>query len=77
LYAAAPLAVYFVAIILQTLALIPAGGIGRSLQAVPWLVATHLFYGYGFWRGLFTEVNRSGKEDSEDSDKVFLEYIQR
>jgi hypothetical protein len=59
--AAAPLAVYLVAIILQTLALIPAGGVGRSLLAMPLLGASHLFYGLGFWRGLFTKLKTGGE----------------
>ena len=57
IFAAAPLAVYFVAIILQTLALMPVGGVLRSFLAMPLLVASHLFYGLGFWRGLFTGLN--------------------
>jgi succinoglycan biosynthesis protein ExoA len=61
LFAAAPLVVYGAAIILQTLVLIPVGGILRSLLAMPLLVASHIFYGLGFWRGLFTKLNRGGK----------------
>ena len=34
-------------------------GIGRALCAVPLLFATHILYGLGFWRGLFTRVERS------------------
>jgi succinoglycan biosynthesis protein ExoA len=71
--AAAPLAVYCVAIILQTLALMPAGGIARSLLAMPMLVASHIFYGLGFWRGLFTKLNRGGNQPSVE---VVLENIQ-
>jgi succinoglycan biosynthesis protein ExoA len=73
LYATAPLAVYIVAIILQTLALIPEGGMMRSFLAMPWLVATHFFYGFGFWRGLFTKLNRGGNKPSV---QVVLEKIQ-
>jgi len=73
LYAAAPLVVYVAAIILQTLALMPAGGIGRSLLSMPWLVASHVFYGLGFWRGLFTTFNRGGNKPAVE---VVLEKIQ-
>ena len=73
LYAATPLAVYFAAIILQTLALIPVGGIVRSLLAMPLLVASHVFYGFGFWRGLFTKFKPDGKQPSIE---VVLETIQ-
>jgi succinoglycan biosynthesis protein ExoA len=72
-FTAAPLGVYFIAIILQTLALIPAGGIARSLLALPLLVASHVFYGVGFWRGLFTKLNRGGNSPSVE---VVLEKIQ-
>jgi cellulose synthase/poly-beta-1,6-N-acetylglucosamine synthase-like glycosyltransferase len=55
-----PLALYALAILLQTLALIPHGGWVRSLCAVPFLVETHIFYGLGFWRGLFTKLKPPG-----------------
>jgi len=71
--AALPLAIYLAAILLQTLALMPAGGIVRSLLALPLLVASHIFYGFGFWRGLFTELNRG---DNKPSCEVVLEKIQ-
>jgi succinoglycan biosynthesis protein ExoA len=72
IFAVAPLAVYFVAIILQTLVLMSAGGIARSLPALPLLVASHIFYGLGFWRGLFTKLNRG---ENESSVEVVLENI--
>ena len=55
-----PMAFYFVAIIVQVLALIPQGGLIRSLCALPLLVETHVFYGIGFWRGLFTALKPPG-----------------
>ena len=73
IFAAAPLAVYCVAIILQVLALIPSGGIARSLLALPLLVASHIFYGIGFWRGLFTKLNQGGNQPAVE---VVLENIQ-
>ena len=54
---AAPLLVYFVATVLQTLASMKNAGIVKSVLAWPLLVASHLFYGLGFWRGLFTKLN--------------------
>ncbi len=71
-FAAAPLVVYCGAIILQTLALMPAGGIARSLLALPLLVASHIFYGFGFWRGLFTKLHRG---ENKPSVEVVLENI--
>ncbi|HET7624520.1 MAG TPA: hypothetical protein VFM25_04585, partial [Verrucomicrobiae bacterium] len=45
-------------VMLQTLVSIPSNGIARSLFAMPLLVASHIFYGIGFWRGLFTKLHR-------------------
>jgi cellulose synthase/poly-beta-1,6-N-acetylglucosamine synthase-like glycosyltransferase len=56
-----PLLFYGVAVLLQVLALVPAGGVMRSLCALPLVVLTHLLYGYGFWRGLFTKLKPSGE----------------
>ncbi len=72
-FVAVPLAVYFAAIILQTIVLMPAGGIMRSLLAIPLLVASHLFYGLGFWSGLFTKLNPGGNQPAVE---VVLEKIQ-
>ncbi len=55
-----PMGFYFSAILVQVLALIPQGGLIWSLCALPLLVETHLFYGIGFWRGLFTELKPPG-----------------
>ena len=55
-----PLAIYYFAIIIQGLTLIPRGGMIRSLCALPFLVETHVFYGIGFWRGLFTPLKPPG-----------------
>ena len=72
LFAVAPLGIYCVAIILQTLALMPTGRIVRSLLAMPLLVASHIFYGLGFWRGLFTKLKRVGNQPAIE---VVLESI--
>jgi hypothetical protein len=73
IFATVPLAVYLVAIILQMLVLMPRGGIVKSLLAMPLLMASHLFYGFGFWRGLFTKL-KAGPEHS--SIPVVLENFQ-
>ena len=54
-----PLLLYLVAVILQTMALMARGGVARSLCASPLMVMAHLLYGAGFWRGLFTTLNRT------------------
>jgi succinoglycan biosynthesis protein ExoA len=52
-----PLGLYVLVVLAQTVVLIPRGGLGRSLAACPLLVLSHIFYGLGFWRGLFTKLN--------------------
>lgn len=59
-WALLPLALYALAILGQTLALLPRGGLIRSLAALPFLVETHICYGLGFWRGLFTRLKPPG-----------------
>lgn len=50
------LAAYAVVVAIQVVALVPRGGAARSLGALPLIVLTHLLYGFGFWRGLFTKL---------------------
>ena len=71
---AAPLLVYFVVTILQTLASMKNAGVVRALLAWPLLVASHIFYGLGFWRGLFTKLNSNGNKSQTE---VVLEIIAR
>jgi succinoglycan biosynthesis protein ExoA len=59
--AAAPLAVYAAAVVLQTVASIPSFGLIRSVLALPLVVASHVFYGIGFWRGLFTRLHHGAE----------------
>jgi glycosyltransferase involved in cell wall biosynthesis len=55
-----PLAFYALGVVMQTLALIRLGGGGKSFAALPLIVLTHVLYGYGFWRGLFTTLKTGG-----------------
>ncbi len=73
IFAAAPLAVYFVAIILQTLALIPAGGVCAKFFGDAAARGQPCFLCLGFWLGLFTKLNRSGNKPVVE---VILENIQ-
>lgn len=57
---AAPLGIYLLAVLLQTLVSLPMTGLIRGLLAMPLLVASHVFYGLGFWRGLFTKLTTDG-----------------
>lgn len=57
----APLFLYGVAVLVQTLALIPRGGLRRSVCAAPLMILSHVCYGIGFWRGLFTKLRPPGE----------------
>ena len=59
-----PLALYALLVVLQVLALMPSGGIARSLCAWPLIVLTHLLYGFGFWVGLFTKLKPPGEKSN-------------
>ena len=54
-----PLVAYLLVLMGQTLVSITRWGFVRSLGAGPLLFGTHLFYGLGFWRGLFTRVKQA------------------
>ncbi|HWX21466.1 MAG TPA: glycosyltransferase [Candidatus Binatia bacterium] len=64
-----PLAVYLVAVVGQAALLArvrsPKSKVGtrmmRSVFAIPLIVLTHVLYGLGFWRGLFTTLNPPGQ----------------
>jgi succinoglycan biosynthesis protein ExoA len=78
----APLAFYAIAVVAQGLALafqpaLPGHDdkfptrLVRSVAATPLIVLTHLLYGFGFWRGLFTRLNRA----SNAAAPVKLEHL--
>jgi hypothetical protein len=50
------LAFYGVAVLVQVTALALRNPVLRSLAALPLIVLTHILYGWGFWRGLFTKL---------------------
>ncbi len=53
-----PLGLYLAAVLAQVLLSSRDHGPGKSLLAAPLIVATHIFYGLGFWWGLFTRLKR-------------------
>src|SRR5690242_13800209 len=63
---AAALLFYLCAVVGQTLFSIRSAGFLRSLLAMPLLAASHIFYGLGFWRGLFTTLNQAVKRDGTE-----------
>jgi len=69
----AALGIYVVAILAQAAALVSNGGILKSLAAIPFIILTHMLYGLGFWRGLFTKLKTGGERPAV---AVVLENIQ-
>lgn len=67
-----PLLAYGLAVLAQAAYSAVGKGFGRSLSALPFIVLTHLLYGYGFWRGLFTRLKQPGDKPSTE---VMLERI--
>lgn len=55
-----PMALYALLVLAQALA-ITAGRLRLCLPVAPLIVLTHLLYGLGFWRGLFTRPKRRKK----------------
>ena len=69
---AAPLVCYALAVMLQTAASSFKKGFPKSIGALPLLVLTHVLYGVGFWRGLFTKL-KPGRE--QPAGLVQLELV--
>jgi len=70
----AAMGIYVVAVLAQLVTLVPRGGFVRSLQTIPFIVLTHILYGIGFWRGLFTKLNRT---ENKLKVEVVLETVAR
>jgi succinoglycan biosynthesis protein ExoA len=51
-----PLAFYALGVLAQGAGLAAGGQVWQSLAAIPLIVLTHVLYGFGFWRGLFTPL---------------------
>jgi succinoglycan biosynthesis protein ExoA len=59
--ALAPLAFYGLAVAGQALLSMKEGHGALSIAAVPLVILTHILYGFGFWRGLFTPLKAPGQ----------------
>jgi succinoglycan biosynthesis protein ExoA len=66
------LAFYAVAVLAQGLVLAAGGKVWQSLAAIPLVVLTHVLYGFGFWRGLFTTLK---PPEQRPPTEVVLETI--
>jgi succinoglycan biosynthesis protein ExoA len=67
-----PLVLYACAVAGQGAVLAVQGKVWQSLAAIPLIVLTHILYGFGFWRGLFTKLK---PEDQPSAVEVVLETI--
>ena len=68
----APLGFYALAVLAQALALAIRGRLLYTLAAIPLMVLTHVLYGLGFWRGLFTTLQPS---EQRPAVEVVLETL--
>ncbi len=68
-----PLALYLAAVFVQALLLTRSGWIRQSFAAIPLIILTHILYGFGFWRGLFTTL----KPKTPAAAEVTLEKLSR
>ena len=64
---------YVLALLLQTTYSSFRHSPKKSLPALPLIFLTHLCYGIGFWRGLFTRLERAGAGPARE---VVLEKIE-
>jgi len=60
-----PLMLYVAAVLLQAFVLTRTGRVRESFGAIPLIMLTHILYGLGFWRGLFTTLKRKTPEAAE------------
>ncbi len=57
-----PLGFYTALVLGEAVVLARKGQVLHSLGAIPLIVLTHLLYGLGFWRGLFTPVTKDPRQ---------------
>jgi succinoglycan biosynthesis protein ExoA len=68
------LGLYGAAVLVQAIVLAARGSVPRAIAAIPLIVLSHVLYGWGFWRGLFTPLRRPGQRPPVD---VVLESLSR
>jgi len=67
-----PLALYGAALLAQAAVLSAGSRIGYRLGVIPLIVLTHILYGLGFWRGLFTRLAPPAERSVSPVDLEFL-----
>jgi succinoglycan biosynthesis protein ExoA len=73
-----PLTVYALVVLIQTAANALRGNVLYSIGAIPLIVLTHVLYGLGFWRGLFTRLSPTQSTNQPTSGRpmqVVLETV--
>ncbi|MCI0746981.1 MAG: glycosyltransferase [Verrucomicrobia subdivision 3 bacterium] len=70
--ASLPSVAYLIALLFDALRSAATRGLARSLAAVPLVIVTHVFYGLGFWKGLFT---RPARKAAAQPVEVVLEHV--
>jgi succinoglycan biosynthesis protein ExoA len=65
---------YFFALFIQGLALVGLSKAAQIPSLIFLMLTTHIFYGLGFWRGLFTNLNR---DSMHIATTVELEHLSR
>jgi cellulose synthase/poly-beta-1,6-N-acetylglucosamine synthase-like glycosyltransferase len=68
-----PVIIYLVAVFVQALLLTRSGRTRQSFATIPLIILTHILYGFGFWRGLFTTL----KPKAPAAAEVSLEKLSR
>jgi len=71
--AAIPLVLYLLGLIVEAADIARRATLSRALAAVPLVALTHILYGAGFWRGLFTRLRAPGDMSRR---QVVLERVQ-
>ena len=69
------LLLYAVVLLAQAAVLARQGGVLHALAALPLIILTHLLYGVGFWRGLFTRLKSPGHRSGGPPTQVVLETV--
>jgi succinoglycan biosynthesis protein ExoA len=68
------LLIYVAGVLFQAALLTRTGRIRESAQAIPLIALTHILYGFGFWRGLFTTLKSKPSAAAEVTlEKLSLE----
>ena len=73
-FVGATLAAYLAAVLIQVLVISPRAGVARSIATAPLILLTHILYGLGFWKGLFTSLKpRNSATTPVEIERVSLE----